>query len=106
MDLDKDSPNVQIFLKEIVERGLGIYGRDKMAEICYNSQIGLLDDYTLDWLSDDHTEALNKLIVNYSKINLPAKMTVMVLAKKHGIKIPDTIQTTKKRSRFFKFIGK
>lgn len=108
MDIDNsqnlDSENYQTFIKEIIERGLGIYGKDKMAEICYNSKIGLLDDYTIDWLSDDNSEALNNLIVNYAEINLPAKMTIMVLAKKHGIPLPSSFTT--KKSRFFRLLGK
>lgn len=103
---NSESPDQQIFLKELIERGLGIYGRDKMAEICFNSKIGLLDDYSLDWLTEDHDEAFNNLLQNYASINLPAKMTVMVLAKRHGIDLPESVTITKKKSKFLKFLRK
>jgi len=110
MDLNSDSiseeSNQETFLKELIERGLGIYGKEKMAEICFNSKIGLLDDYSLDWLSDDHDTAFKNLIENYSSINLTAKMTVMVLAKKHGIPLPESVTITKKKSKFLKFLRK
>lgn len=88
------------FLKALVERGLGIYGRDKMAQICHESQVALMDDNSLDWLTDDHEKALQNLLINYSRINLPARMTVMVLAKKHDIPVPEELGKGKKRSRF------
>lgn len=92
--------NREMFLKALVERGLGIYGREKMAEICYASGVALLDDNSVDFLDDNHGKALESLILNYSQINLPARMTAMVLAKRFNIPIPKELGQKKRQSRF------
>jgi len=83
-------------VKVLVARGLGIYGRDKMGEICEQSGVALLDDNTTDWLDDDHQRAFKKFLVTYAQQNIAARMTVMVLAKKHGAPIPEELQRKKR----------
>ncbi len=83
----------------LVKRGLGIYGREKMAKICYDSGIALLDDDSVDFIDDNKEEAIKKLLINYSKFNLVAKMTAVVMAKKYGVPIPPELQKKKKKSR-------
>ena len=92
--------NYSKFLKEIVNRGLGIYGPEKMAKICYESDVALMDDNSLDFLSENYKDSVSKLIENYSKINLSAKMTALILAKRYNIPIPDSLKKKKKKSRF------
>ncbi len=91
----------------LVSRGLGIYGRDKMAQICMDSGVALLDDNTTDWLEEDVEAALKKFLINYSKFNLAAKMTVLVLAKRFGVPIPEELKRKKKRkSRFRRLLSR
>ncbi len=89
-------------IKTLIARGLGIYGRQKMGEICENAGIALLDDDTMDWLIDDKERALRDFLVNYAKQNIAARMTVMVLAKKHGIPVPDELQRKKRITTRFR----
>ena len=85
------------FVEVLVKRGLGIYGKEKMAKICYDSGIALLDDDSIDFIDDNIEEAIKKLLINYSKFNLVAKMTAVVLAKRYGIPIPPELQKKKKK---------
>ncbi len=95
------------FLRTLIKRGLGLYGREKMAKICYDSGIALMDDDTIDFLDENVTNAVNALLINYAKFNLPARMTVMVLAKKYGIPLPEELRRKKKRrSRFLRLISR
>ncbi len=80
----------------LVKRGLGIYGRERMAKICEESGVALMDDDSVDWLDDDKEKALNKFLITYAQQNVAARMTVKVLAKKHGVPIPKGLE---KRSR-------
>ncbi|MHA1791618.1 MAG: hypothetical protein ACTSVI_03170 [Promethearchaeota archaeon] len=92
------------FIKLLVKRGLGLYGQDEMAKICYNSGIALTDQMEIDWLNDDHEGSVQKLLVSYGSRNLPAKMTAILLARKHQIPVPEALTSrSKKRRRFFKF---
>ncbi len=97
--MDVTDETLKEFTQILVQRGLGLYGREKMAQICYESDIALLDDDTIDFLSDDLKKSVEKLLLNYSKFNLTAKMTAVVLAKRHGIPIPPALQKKKKKSR-------
>lgn len=99
--------NIDELVSTLVARGLGIYGREKMAEICLSSGVALLDDNTTDWLEDDIEAALQKFLINYSKFNLAAKMTVLVIAKRYGVPIPEELKRKKKRkSRFRRLLSK
>ncbi|MHA1448699.1 MAG: hypothetical protein ACTSP4_04680 [Candidatus Hodarchaeales archaeon] len=86
--MSESNEPIEQFVNVLVSRGLGIYGRERMANICYESGVALLDDNTIDWLEEDRNEALQQLIVNYSSVNLPAKMTAIVLKTKEKTKIP------------------
>ncbi|MHA1166993.1 MAG: hypothetical protein ACTSRU_04155 [Candidatus Hodarchaeales archaeon] len=103
--MSESNEPIEQFVNVLVSRGLGIYGRERMANICYESGVALLDDNTIDWLEEDRNEALQQLIVNYSSVNLPAKMTAIVLAKKFDIPLPEELKRKKKRkSRFRRMI--
>ncbi len=99
MEVNRD--RIEEFTKTLVKRGLGLYGREQMAKICYDSGIALLDDDSIDFLDEDINAAVKKLIINYARFNLPAKMTAVVLAKNYGIPLPDELKSKKRRrSRF------
>ncbi len=99
MGIDKNA--IQELVDVLVARGLGLYGKEKMAEICYDSGVALLDDNSTDCLDDDMEGSLSKFLVNYARFNIAAKMTVMVLVKKFKILLPEELQRKKKRkSRF------
>ncbi|MFX0092124.1 MAG: hypothetical protein ACFFBD_10220 [Candidatus Hodarchaeota archaeon] len=94
------------FLSALIQRGLGIYGKARMGQICQASKIRLLEEGGFEWLGSDHDQILQAFILNYSKLNVPAKMTALVLAKKHGIPLPEAFQAKKKRSRLRKLLKK
>ncbi len=90
---------LKAFVDSLVERGLGLYGPPKMAQICYESGIGLTDQSEIDWIDDNHYESVQKLLVNYSGVNLVAKMTAIVLARRNNIPVPDKLLQKKKKKR-------
>jgi hypothetical protein len=90
------------FVQALISRGLGIYGPEKMKTICFDSDIELNDDYDFEWLSEDIDKSVKKLQINYAKVNLPARMTVAVLAKKHGILLPEEVRGPITRQSKFK----
>ncbi len=92
-----DMERVKELVSTLVARGLGLYGREKMARICYDSGVALMDDDTTDWLDDDVEAALHRFLVNYAKFNVAAKMTVLVLAKKFGVPVPEELRRKKRR---------
>lgn len=84
------------FVSLMVQRGLGLYGQVEMAKICYESGIALTDKNEIDWLAENHTMAVEKLLINYGSRNLPAKMTAIVLARQHNIPVPSVLMEKKK----------
>ncbi|MHA2091670.1 MAG: hypothetical protein ACW98K_12510 [Candidatus Kariarchaeaceae archaeon] len=90
------------FVKALISRGLGIYGPEKMKAICIASDIELNDNYEFEWQSEDIDRSVKKLQINYAKVNLPARMTVTVLAKKHGIPVPEEVRGPRIRQSKFK----
>ncbi|HEC39231.1 hypothetical protein LCGC14_0751150 [marine sediment metagenome] len=94
---------LKTFVDLLVERGLGLYGSAKMGEICYDSGIGLTDQLEIDWIEDDHFTCVQRLLVNYSSVNLVSKMTAIVLARRNNIPVPDKLlEKKKKKSRWKK----
>ena len=93
------------FVSKVAQRGLGIYGRIRVVEICLESNCKLLEDNTVNWLTDDIDKAVSDFIINFSKPNQFAKMTVMLLAKKYDIPLPDELTKSKiRKSRFRKLL--
>ena len=90
------------FARILIMRGFGLYGDNKMLRICSDSGIDCETDGSFTGISEDNmNEVIEKLLVNYSKFNLPAKMTSLVLAKKHGIPIPKELKApSKKKSKY------
>ena len=80
----------------MIHRGLGLYGQEVMAKIAYDSQIAVTDKNEIDWLTEDHDAAIEKLLINYGKRSLPAKMTAVVLAKRYNVPIPEILTAAKK----------
>jgi hypothetical protein len=96
MEVTVDTANK--FAKILIVRGLGIYGENKMRKICSESGLDCNSDGTFEPLThDNYSEKLRELMINYSKFNLPAKMTTIVLAKRYGITIPEELRTSKRR---------
>ena len=89
------------FARLLIMRGFGLYGEKKMVKICNDSEIECGSDGSFNFDEEQIDAALKKLMLNYAKFNLPAKMTVLVLAKKYGLTIPEELKTsTKKKSKY------
>ena len=96
--MEIDHQQASEFAQLLIMRGLGLYGDKLMGKICEDSGITCRTDGTFDLPeSENIEETLRKLMINYSKFNLPAKMTVLVLAKKYGITIPEELKSSKKK---------
>lgn len=96
-----DDGTLMTCVKSLVQRGLGLYGQTEMAQICYNSGIALTDLNEIDWLEENHGKSVEKFLINYGTRNLPAKMTVIIMARKYRIPIPEVLteQNRGKRRR-------
>ena len=82
-------------------RGFGLYGDKKMMKICSESEISCNTDGTFQIDDQKIDVILTRLMINYAKFNLPAKMTVIILAKKYGITIPKELKSSKnKKSKY------
>ena len=96
MEIDEKIANE--FAKTLIMRGFGLYGEEKMIKICEDSGITCHPDSTFEKIIGSGIEKIiRQLIINYSKFNLPAKMTSLVLAKKYGISIPDELRSSNKK---------
>lgn len=104
---DLDEKQLKDFVDLMVTRGLGLYGQELMAQICFNSGIALTDRNEIDWLEENHFDAVQNLLKNYGSRNLPAKMTAIVLARQHRIPVPDELlqkkRSNKRRGIFRRF---
>ena len=95
--LDNDA--LKTFVSNLVIRGLGLYGQEEMAKICYDSGIALTDLNEIEWMEKKPTEAVQELLVNYGTRNLPAKMTAIVLARKFKVPVPEALTQKKRNTR-------
>lgn len=94
-----DENGLKEFVDTLVVRGLGLYGQEEMAKICYESGVALTDKNEIEWMGDQYSGIVQKLLINYGSRNLPAKMTAIVLARKHGIPVPnELIEKPKKKT--------
>ncbi|MHA2249047.1 MAG: hypothetical protein ACXAD7_01735 [Candidatus Kariarchaeaceae archaeon] len=89
------------FITALITRGFGIYGPDKMRQICEDSDIGLQNDLSFILQENDIDRIINKLLINYSNVNLPARLSVVVLAKRYGINLPVEISGPKEKTSKF-----
>lgn len=86
------------FIQLLIMRGFGLYGDNKMMKICGESGLACRIDGSYEIKNKEELEeTIEKLIINYAKFNLPAKMTAMVLAKKYNIPIPEELKASKKK---------
>ncbi len=95
MGLNREA--METLVLDLIQRGLGLYGRERMEEILKRSGISVLENGTSFWADDDKEDALNRFMINYSKFSIAARMTVLVFAKKHGIPLPMEMRSSKKR---------
>ncbi len=94
------------FATIIIRRGLGLFGREKIKSIAYNSDILLKEDDSVEFINENHDSSIERLLINFSE-NLVAKMTAVSLAQKYKIPIPNELQKkSKKISRFKKFFNR
>ena len=87
--LKSASINEREFLDLLIKRGLGLYGKEKIDQILKQSKIELLTDGSVNWLNGNPSDSLQTLMRNYAALNVPAKMTAVVLAKRFDIPVPD-----------------
>jgi len=90
------------FARILIMRGFGLYGDNKMLRICTDSGLTCDTDGSFTGISEENMYVvIEKLLVNYSRFNLPAKMTSLVLAKKYDIPIPKELKSpSKKKSKY------
>ena len=75
----------------LVTRGQAIYGTERITRICAASGVPLMDippDYWVKWQKN---ESLKRLMLEYSKLGVAAKLTLLILSLQLGITIPKTI---------------
>ncbi len=105
--MEVSSNKLYEFTNVLIQRGLGIFGPEKMKEICQQSGILLKDDNTFEFQTNDSHAVIKKLILNYAKSNLPAKMTAVALARQYDIPLPEELSKKRKlRSRLLRIFKK
>ena len=75
----------------LVTRGQAIYGTERITRICAAANIPLMDippDYWVDWQKN---QSLQRLMIEYAKIGVAAKFTLLVLATRLGLTLPQSI---------------
>ena len=81
----------ELYLHDLVIRGLGIYGLNRISLIARSSGIVINDDNTISVPKETAIEALESFIQEYASLSRSAKLTVILLAKKHGISLSDNL---------------
>ncbi|MHA1733442.1 MAG: hypothetical protein ACTSU5_15955 [Promethearchaeota archaeon] len=98
---DLSEVELKAFVETVVRRGLGLYGQEEMAKMCYDAGIALTDDNKVEWLEPgDRGKQVQDLLLNYGSRNLPAKMTAIILARQHHVPVPPQLLKKKKKRRF------
>jgi hypothetical protein len=82
---------------DLISRGLGLYGRERMDMICKDSGISVLGSSTSFWATEDPERATNLFLINYSKFSVAARMTVLIFTKKHGFPLPQELKSKRRR---------
>ncbi|MEM2142315.1 MAG: hypothetical protein QXS20_02250 [Candidatus Thorarchaeota archaeon] len=100
---DIDPDRLKAFVSLVVQRGLGLYGQDEMARMCYESGIALTDMNEVDWLDGNPYDNVQQLLIRYGSRNLPAKMTAIILARQHNIPVPEVLLEKRQKKRRWTF---
>ncbi len=69
-------------------RGLTIYGREKIVDLCARTGVSLIDDFASELGEEDSDAALLSFVVNYAKLGPAAKLSVLTLARIYDVIIP------------------
>ncbi|MCY3410603.1 MAG: hypothetical protein INQ03_03095 [Candidatus Heimdallarchaeota archaeon] len=102
--MEIEQNKIKNFINLLISRGLGIYGLNRMQSICKESHIELISQENLRYLSDDYAETLRLFMINYSKFNIVARMTVIALAKQYEIPVPSEVRKAKREGTSFRRI--
>ena len=86
----------ELFLHDLVIRGLGIYGLNRISLIARSSGIVINDDNTISVPKETAIEALESFIQEYASLSRSARLTVILLAKKHGITLSGDLRIQKR----------
>ncbi|MGQ4912314.1 MAG: hypothetical protein ACP6KW_09120 [Candidatus Thorarchaeota archaeon] len=78
-------------------RGQTIYGRRTIVDLCARTGVALTSGYDAELGPVDSEESLMDFIIEYSKLNPAAKMTVLILSEIYGLSIPKELLGKRKR---------
>ncbi|MHA2601651.1 MAG: hypothetical protein AM324_005910 [Candidatus Thorarchaeota archaeon SMTZ1-83] len=87
----KDPSPVEEMAYTLVTRGQVIHGPEAIASICNASGVPLMNDSPDEWVGMHKSDALEKLMIEYSMLSPAARMTLMVLSRQRGIAIPNEV---------------
>ena len=82
----------EIYLHDLIIRGLGIYGLNRISSMARSSGIIINDDNTITIPEEIAVEVLEAFIQKYASLSRPARLTVTILAKKHGINLSEDMK--------------
>ncbi len=75
----------------VCRRGQTIYGRKMMVDLCSKSGVSLLDEASFGDVAADTSEGLEDFLVRYAQLGSAARLTLSVLAKQYGVRLPAEI---------------
>ena len=93
--MSEDSRPILAVAKAIGTRGQTIHGREAIVELCSKTGVSLMNRFDQEISDPDSDEDLLQFVSAYAKLSPASRLTVMVLAKQYGVKLPEAI--TKRR---------
>ncbi|MFW9982885.1 MAG: hypothetical protein ACFFE3_13345 [Candidatus Thorarchaeota archaeon] len=90
---ETDRP-IRRLTETLSRRGQTIYGRQTIVDLCAKTGVSLLN--TIDYGDPDSDEALQNFLIQYSKLNPAAKLTILILSKQYGVSLPEDLLGKKK----------
>ena len=72
--------NAVNYIQLLVNRGLLIYGVDKITELCSDSGIKFNTQANITFITEDYQMILKNFMIYYSKVNVISKIAVQSLA--------------------------
>ncbi len=95
MTMSENSRPILAIAKAIGRRGQTIHGRETIVDLCSKAGVSLMDRFDDEISDPDSDEDLENFVAAYAKLCPASRLTVMVLAKQYGAKLPEEI--TKRR---------
>lgn len=97
--MEIDESNALDFTKTLTKLGIELFGLKTISKICQKIGLQIDESGSVELPSQNFEQKVENFILEYAKINVSAKITVINLAKKFKIPIPEGLSKKNKISR-------